>query len=89
MSDERWNPHHEPVEAPKRPPEPLWTVTVAGVAWSADVRFRASAGWESQVLRDGELFTARGAFVTKEAAVGWADEQRRDIDRRWIDDGTD
>jgi hypothetical protein len=85
MSDERWNPHHEAAEAPKRPSEPLWTVTVEGIAWSAELRFHNSAGWEAQILREGELFTARGAFITRDATVKWAEERRTDAERGFLE----
>jgi hypothetical protein len=86
MSDERWNPHYEPAAAPKRPPEPLWSLWLAGVTWSCELRFHGeSAGWEATILRNGELFTAHGAFVSKAAAVQWAEEQRREIERGWLD----
>jgi hypothetical protein len=85
MSDERWNPHHAPVTAPKRPAEALWTITVAGIAWTAELRFHAGAGWEAQILREGELFTAHGAFPTRDAAVRWAEEQRTAAERGYIE----
>jgi hypothetical protein len=47
--------------------------------------FRAeSYGLEALVLRSGELSNSR-RFILREAAVRWADEQRTDIERGWID----
>jgi hypothetical protein len=86
MSDNRsWSPHYQPAEAPKRPPEPLWSLWVAGVTWSAELRFHESAGWDAMILREGELFAARAAFVTREAAVKWAEEQRTHAERGWLE----
>ena len=83
---ERWNPHYQPKDEPKPPTEPLWSLWVAGVTWSCELRFHgASAGWEAQILRDGELFTARGAFVLKGDAIRWAEEQRKDAERGFLD----
>jgi hypothetical protein len=68
MSKERWNPHPVPTATPKRPPEPLWKLRVAGVTWSCELRFHGeSHGWEALLLRNGELFSSPGAFVTKAA----------------------
>jgi hypothetical protein len=46
------------------------------VTWPCERRFHGeSCGWETQILRDGKLFTARGAFVLKGDAIRWAEEQ--------------
>jgi len=45
-----------------------------------------SYGWEAQILRDGELFGGHGAFVTKAAAVQWANELRREIEGGLFED---
>jgi hypothetical protein len=59
---------------------------VAGVAWSADLRFRGeSYGWEAQILRDGELSFGHRAFVTRAAAVVWAEEQRKESERGFLE----
>jgi hypothetical protein len=88
MNDEtRWNPHYEPAAPPKRAPEPLWSLWVAGVTWSAQLRFHGeSYGWEALILRNGELFASHGAFVTKAAAVQWAEEQRRGAEKGFLED---
>jgi hypothetical protein len=44
---------------------------------SCELRFHGeSYGWEAQILERGELFTAHAAFVTKAAAIGWAEHER-------------
>jgi hypothetical protein len=43
-----------------------------------------SYGWEARVLRSGELSMSR-RFILREPAVRWADEQRTNIERGWID----
>jgi hypothetical protein len=35
-----------------------------------------SYGWEAQILERGELFTARGGFITRALAVQWAELER-------------
>jgi len=56
------------------------------VTWSCELRFHGeSYGWEAMILRDGELFSARGAFVTKAAAVQWGEELRKDAGRGWLE----
>jgi hypothetical protein len=57
------------------------------VTWSCELRFHGeSYGWEAQILRDGELFAAHGAFPLKGDAIGWAEEQRKDAQRGWLVD---
>jgi hypothetical protein len=87
MNDEtRWSPHHQPAEARKRAPELLWSLWGAGVTWSCELRFHGeSYGWEATILRNGELFAAQGAFVSREAAVRWAEEQRKDAERGFLE----
>jgi hypothetical protein len=36
------------------------------------------------ILRDGDLFVSR-RFALKEAAIGWANEQRGDIEKGWAE----
>jgi hypothetical protein len=86
--DAFYSPTRKPVPARvPRPGEPLWTLRHAGVTWSCELRFHGeSFGWEAQILREGDLFGAHGAFVTKQDAIRWADEQRGDIERGWTDD---
>ena len=56
-----------------------------GMPMAVDLRFNGeSHGWEVrliELLEDVEeavLFTSRGGFVTKAAAVQWAEEQRKE-----------
>jgi hypothetical protein len=88
MSDEPfYSPTYRPPEAPRaRPAEPLWSVRVNHVAWSCELRFHGeSYGWETLLLRDGELFMSRGAFVLKDAAIRWAEEQRKEAERGFLE----
>lgn len=49
---------------------------------SCELRFHGeSYGWEAQLLVRGELFASRGAFVTRKAAVRWAEEERKWFER--------
>ena len=44
---------------------------------SVELRFHGeSFGWEAQFLERGELFASRGAFVTRKAAIAWAELER-------------
>jgi hypothetical protein len=44
---------------------------------SCELRFHGeSYGWEAQFLVRGELLMSRGAFVTRAAAVLWAETER-------------
>jgi len=48
---------------------------------SCELRFHGeSYGWEAQFLVRGELFCSHGAFVTRAAAIRWAEAERRAID---------
>jgi hypothetical protein len=44
-----------------------------------------SYGFEAQILRHGELFMAHGAFVLKCDAIRWAEEQRKDAERGFME----
>jgi hypothetical protein len=87
MEDHR-DPHYTPFgkpqpERPRDPGEVLWTLRRDHVDWSCELVFRGeSYGWEARVLRSGELSMSR-RFILREAAVRWADEQKRDIERGW------
>jgi hypothetical protein len=75
---------------PKRPetvprPEPLWSVRVNDVTWSCELRFHESVGWEARILRDRELFAARAAFVTREGAAKSTEEQRKAVERGFLE----
>jgi hypothetical protein len=86
MSDDAFdspNRRPPPPRVPK-PGEPLWSVRFNHVSWSCELRFHGeSYGWEAQILREGELFVAHGAFVLKSDAIRWAEEQRKDAERGW------
>src|SRR4051794_40867592 len=82
MSDDAfYSPNRQPPPplVPKAG-EPLWSVRHNHVTWSCELRFHGeSYGWEATLLRDGELVTSHGAFVTK-AAVQWANARRDEIE---------
>jgi hypothetical protein len=42
-------------------------------------------GWEARVLRRGELVISQRLFL-REPAIGWANEQKQEIERGWKDD---
>jgi hypothetical protein len=46
--------------------------------------FMVSA-WEAQILRNGELFAARGGFATKGDAIRWAEKRRNDAERGYLE----
>jgi hypothetical protein len=85
MSDDTpfyaWN---HPPSAPRQPKpgELLFTFVRASdrTPMSCELRFHGeSYGWEAQILERGELFTARGTFVTRAAAIQWAEAERQAI----------
>ena len=49
---------------------------------SCELRFHGeSYGWEAQFLERGELSHSHGGFTTRAAAVQWADEERKAIEK--------
>jgi hypothetical protein len=53
-----------------------------GAPITCELRFNGeSYGWEAQFFHCGELWCARGAFVTRTLAVQWAEEERKAMDR--------
>jgi hypothetical protein len=83
-----YSPHYRPPQATRnRPAERLWTVHFNHVTWSRVLRFHGeSYGWETLVFRDGELFSRRGAFVAKVAAVQWGEELRKGAETGFLED---
>jgi hypothetical protein len=70
-----------------RPAEPLWNVQVNHLTWSCELRFHGETyGWEAQILWNGELFAAHGAFVLKGDACRWAVERRKHAERGFLED---
>jgi hypothetical protein len=50
---------------------------------SCELRFHGeSYGWEAEFLERGELFASRDGFVTRKAAMAWAEEERKATERR-------
>jgi hypothetical protein len=67
------------------PGEVFWVITVDHVEWCCEFRFHGeSYGWDVRLLRAGEFFASR-RFILRAAAEQWAHDQRRDIERRWLE----
>jgi hypothetical protein len=63
-----------------KPAEPIWTLRLEHATWSAELRSHGeSCGWETLILRDGELVNRR-RFDLRRQAVQWAEEERKVID---------
>jgi hypothetical protein len=70
-------PNRQP--APRRQPtpgEPLWSLGVVHVMWSAELRCHGEWGWEMQILCEGELIIGR-RFELRRLAAQWAEEERK------------
>ena len=89
--DASWMFHNSP-QAPPRQPKPgerlFEFVRLSDRApMSAELRFHGeSYGWETQFFERGELVWAHGAFLTREGAIRWAEDERRRLEtqgQRW------
>ena len=82
MSDN--DPHfagHVPPPRQRRPGEPLWTIRVNHVTYSAELKFHGeSYGWECQSFRETE-FTIGRRFILREAAIRWAESERKEREK--------
>jgi hypothetical protein len=87
MADE---PFYSPTYKPppsrtlRRPGELLWTVHKVHVMWTCELKYDGEWGVEAMILRDDELVISQ-RFIFHEQASRWSEEQRRDIERGWID----
>ena len=87
MTDEPfYSPNWKPTPKPAalKPGERLFVFAKASSGeWMAcDLIFRAeSYGWEARFSDRTGLVFSRGAFVTKAAAIAWAEEQRKGIEK--------
>jgi hypothetical protein len=83
--DPFYSPSHRPTPARQpRPAERLCEFVRAsdGTPMAVDLRFHGdSYGWEALILERGELFASRGAFVTRDLAIQWAEIERQVIER--------
>jgi hypothetical protein len=62
-----------------KPGEPIWTLRHEHVTWSCELRSHVeSCGWETLILRDGELVNRR-RFDLRRHAVQWAEEERKHL----------
>jgi hypothetical protein len=62
--------------------ELLWEVHIDHVFWRAELFDEQAYGFDVQLFRDGEFFGSR-RFANRDAAIGWASQQRADIEKRW------
>jgi len=76
-------PSHKPIHTVPSPPrrgEPLWTIHVHNVTWSADISYHTELGsWEAQLFRQG-VFVAGRRFLFRNDAVRWAEGERIDVE---------
>ena len=85
MSDEPfYSPNRKPPppRQPRPPGEPVWEFRVNHVTWSAELHTEAPHGWDCHLLRDTDFFASR-RFANLDAAIGWANEQRVEIEKGW------
>jgi len=69
-----------PLVRQRRPGEPLWTIRVNHVTYSAELMFHGeSYGWEAQIFRETE-FTMGRRFILREKAIGWAEAEKQAIE---------
>jgi hypothetical protein len=55
------------------------------ITWFCELRFHGeSYGWDARILRAGDFFASH-RFVLRAHAEEWANEQRQNIDKGWID----
>jgi hypothetical protein len=87
MSDEPfYSPNRKP-HAPRQPRpagEPLCEFRHNHVMWLAELHDEAPYGWDCHLLSGAEFFASR-RFANRDAAIGWANEQRGDIERGWCE----
>jgi hypothetical protein len=73
-------------QAPPRQPKPgelLFEFVRASdrAPMTCELRFHGETyGWEAQFFKRGELSRSHGAFVTRAAAVQWAEQERKAIE---------
>jgi hypothetical protein len=85
MSDE---PFYAPFRKPPPPRQPrppgelLWEFRREHITWSAELHNDAPHGWEVHLLRGGDFFASR-RFDLRDAAIGWSNAQRADIEKGW------
>jgi hypothetical protein len=85
--DEWYSPNRKP---PVRkivtvPGEVMWTITVNHIEWSCEFRFLGEDyGWDVRLLRAGDFFGSH-RFILRAAAERWANEQKQQIERGWLD----
>jgi hypothetical protein len=89
MADDHWSPMYRIPERKPTSGELLFEFARVSdqAPMSCELRFHGeSFGWETQFLERGELFFSRSAFVTRAAAVRWAEEMRRAMESEtWME----
>lgn len=79
--DPFYSPTHKAPPKPPKPRDVLFTFTAGdGTPMSAVLFNNGDFGFEAQILERGELREARGGFGTREAAVAWANSERRALE---------
>ena len=82
--DPFYAPNHKPAAPTPKPTEPLFAFRTAG---HRDVEcvlrfYGESYGWEAQFFIDGS-FARASRWQTREAAVRWAEDERKAIELEW------
>jgi hypothetical protein len=79
------SPNYKPVPARvAKPGELLFEFVRASdrALISYELRFHGeSYGWEAQFLDRGDLFYSHGAFITRKAAIAWAELERAAMEK--------
>jgi len=76
-------PNLKPTATPRYRPAtgPLWGRRKDHITWSCELRFHGeSYGWESMILRNGELHISR-RFALNAVAIQWAEFEKADIEK--------
>lgn len=82
-----YSPQRRPA-APRQaqPGEPLFTCrTPDDRPVACELRGHGEWGWEAQFFVDGSFSRSR-TFPTRDAAIAWAQAERRDVERGYTDD---
>jgi hypothetical protein len=79
MGDDPMHSGHHPPVRQRRPGEPLWTIRVNHITYSAELKFHGeSCGWECQISEYGPHDGRR--FIRRDAATRWAESEWKEIE---------